>query len=135
MYECQEDGDGEEDIDALKKIIKSEKNLRMKLRYDTILLYLRGYKKSNIASIFSISYYTVRNYVISYESEGIAGLSMGKSTGAKPKMTSKQEQELYECITMKLPKEVGFAPHANWTSPLACKWVEREFSIIYSERA
>ena len=123
-----------DEIKALKKLIRTCNDTRMKLRYNVISLYLQGYDWKHIASIFSISYHTVRLYEINYDRAGIEGLLMGKSTGRTPLLTKAQESELYHCIKDKYPKEVGFAPFVNWTAPLACKWVEAEFNVKFSDR-
>jgi putative transposase len=49
-------------------------------------------------------------------------------------LTKEQEQKLYECISAKLPKDVGFDPFANWTAALACNWVYKEFGVQFSQR-
>ena len=45
-----------------------------------------------------------------------------------------QEQRLYDCVSTQLPRDVGFAPFVNWTAPLACRWVAKEFGVTFSER-
>jgi len=122
------------EIKILKALIRGCKDARMKLRYEVILLYLRGYDRKHIASIFGISYHTVRLYELAYEESGADGLVMGKSTGRTRRLSKEQETYLYNCIKDKLPKEVGFEPFVNWTAPLACGWVEKEFGIKFSER-
>ena len=54
--------------------------------------------------------------------------------GRRKKLTEAQENKLYETIKTKLPSEVGFAPFANWTAPLAVKWVKKDFGVKFSER-
>ena len=50
------------------------------------------------------------------------------------KLTAEQEKELYDVITKKLPKDVGFEPFCNWTAPLACRYVKTVFNVEFSER-
>lgn len=57
--------------------------------------------------------HTVGTYVNAYRTKGIAGLVMGKSTGASRNLTTEQEQELFEVITTKTPDQVGFAHRMN----------------------
>lgn len=49
-------------------------------------------------------------------------------------MMEEQEKVLYKCIVNKMPKDVGFEPFVNLTAPLACLWIEKEFSVVFSER-
>lgn len=134
MYQNEGKGFKAAEMAELKQKIRIETNPRMKLRYDVILLYLRGYQQKNIASIFSLAPCTVGIYIHNYMANGIGGLAMQKNQGVKSKMTLEQEKSLYDCITTKLPAEVGFAPHMNWTAPLACLWLKETSGIAYSER-
>lgn len=118
----------------LLRKIRSEASPRMKLRYDIILLHMEGYTNKEISEIYHLSPCTVGNYIRSYKANGVDGLVIHKGQGVKSKMTLEQEKRLYDCITTKYPAEVGFAPHMNWTAPLACRWLEKEEGIHYSAR-
>jgi putative transposase len=122
------------EILKLIKLSKKATDPRMKMRYDVIILSLRGYTRTEIARIHNICEVTVWHYENSYKYNGVEGLSIGKSTGAPSKLTKEQEERLYECIVTKMPKEVGYAPFVNWTANLARQWVKSEFGVIYSER-
>ena len=122
------------EIRNLSRLASKTKDVRMKLRYDVIRLHLQGRTKSEIADIFAIPYQTVRNYVNAYERSGLEGLAIKKPPGRPAKLNKAQEQQLYDCITTQLPKDVGFAPFVNWTASLACQWVKKEFGVIFSER-
>lgn len=122
------------EIRRLEKLSRKTKDVRMKLRYDVIRLHLTGRTKSEIADILATTYQTVRNYINAYTESGIDGLAIGQSPGRFKKLNEDQEQQLYDCITTKLPKDVGFAPFANWTASLACQWVLKTFGVSFSER-
>lgn len=122
------------EINNLKRLASKTKDVRMKLRYDVIRLHLQDRKTSEIADIFNITYQTVRNYINAYTKSGVDGLVIDKSSGRKTKLSKEQEQQLYECISTQLPKDVGFAPFVNWTASLACLWVLKEFGVVFSER-
>jgi putative transposase len=121
-------------IQELKSLSKATKDVRMKMRYDVVRLNLEGRSRKEIAEISNITYNTVSKYINIYEKLGAAGLIMRKSPGRNRKLTEDQERQLYDCISKRLPREVGFAPFANWTAPLACKWVEKEFGVAFTER-
>ncbi len=122
------------EIKILNEAKKTETNVRMLLRYNVLLLHMRGYSNSHISKIFEITPKTVGSYIKSYTKNGITGLIPAKSSGNPKKLSDEQEAKLYECISGKTPTEVGVAPFVNWTAPLACQWVLREFSISFSER-
>lgn len=106
----------------------------MRIRYDVVRLNLQGKSRTQIAEIFDITYGTVKNYLESYNNFGIEGLIIKPISGRAKKLSEPQEQQLYECISNNLPKDVGFEPFVNWTAPLACDWVFKEFGISFSER-
>jgi len=123
-----------EEIQNLKKLARKTSDKRMKVRYDTIRLHLRGRTISEIADILDLTYHTARNYIIAYNKFGINGLKITQPPGRAKKLTDAQEQQLYETISTKLPKDVGFEPFVNWTAPLACQWALKEYGVKFSER-
>lgn len=121
-------------IQEIKAAIKANKDLRMHERYQTILLFLHGEHYEQISKITGRSIPTIYNYVKAYKQGGIAGLEMGVSTGRNTKLTSEQEQQLYQVIVNKTPVDVGFPARMNWTAPIIRKWIEQEFKVSFSER-
>ena len=134
MLRVTPSGNEGSDINTLKKLARKTRDVRMKQRHDVIRLSMQGRKASEIADILDVDYQTVRNYIHAYEKKGLDGLAIKKPPGKAKKLTEQQEAQLYDCIVNKMPKDVGFEPFVNWTAPLACKWVEREFGIAFSER-
>jgi len=124
----------QERICQLKKFARKSRDIRMKQRYDAVRLTLEGRKMAEVAKILDITYHTVRNYMIAYDEKGIEGLNITKPPGRATKLTQTQEKALYHCIVSNLPKDVGFAPFVNWTSPLACQWVLNQFDVKFSDR-
>jgi len=122
------------EIKNFKRLSKKTKDVRMKLRYDVIRLHLQGRTKTEIADILATTYQTVRNYINAYIEKGIEGLEIKQPPGRETKLTKEQEEQLYDCIANKLPRDVGFAPFVNWTAPLACQWVLKEFGVKFVER-
>ena len=122
------------EIRRLEKLSRKTKDARMKLRYDVIRLYLQKRTRTEIAEICAITYQTVRNYINAYAESGIEGLAINKPPGRAKKLSDEQEKHLYDCISAKMPKDVGFEPFVNWTAPLACKWALKEFGVEFSER-
>jgi len=122
------------EIKYFKKLSRKTKDVRMKLRYDAIRLYLQGRTTTEIADILATTYQTVRNYINAYIEKGTEGLEIKQPPGRETKLSKEQEQLLYDCISTKLPRDVGFAPFVNWTAPLACQWVRKEFGVTFSER-
>ena len=122
------------EIKELKRLSRKTRDPRMKTRYDAVRLSLQGRSKSEIAGILGVTYQTVRNYINAYNESGVECLAIDKPTGRTRKLTDEQEGLLYECISSKLPKDVGFEPFVNWSAPLARQWVMKEFGVSFSER-
>lgn len=124
----------EEIISQLKKLARKAKGARQRRQYDIVRLYLEGRKKTEIAEIMDMSLQAIYNVLNRYNAEGIEGLKLGKPTGRSRKLSDEQEAELYQVITEKLPKEVGLEPFCNWTAPLACQYVKKQFGVEFSAR-
>lgn len=124
----------EETIKALKENEVTAKNTRMALKIQSIRLVYEGYSIQEAAKITNCSEKTVYNNLNKYDEGGIAALYRKPNTGRVNKLTSVQEEELYNVIKTKMPNEVGFAPFANWTSFLAVKWIDQNFNVKFSDR-
>jgi len=122
------------EIRRLERLSRKTKDVRMKLRYDVVRLHLQRRTKTEISQICAVTYQTVRNYINAYMEYGLEGLAIKKPPGRTKKLTDEQEKQLYDCVSTKLPKDVGFAPFVNWTAILACKWVFMTFGVSFTQR-
>jgi putative transposase len=120
-----------EEIKAAERITQDKAMLKRLL---AIRLLHEGYKIPQVMQIVDCSEKSVYNYQASYAQEGITGLTTKPKPGRDKKLTTEQENELYETIKTKLPNQVGFTPFANWTSSLAGQWIKKTFGVKYSER-
>lgn len=121
-------------IEALKKAIKENKNLRMHKRYMVILYHLEGYLNYEIAQMELLCSHTIGTYINNYNKYGLDGLKLSHSTGAPRLLYTEQEKALVETITNNTPDEVGFISRKNWTIELIRQWVIKTFNITYSHR-
>ncbi|EOR25401.1 transposase (21) [Clostridium sartagoforme AAU1] len=126
--------DTNSEIQAVKKAMRKNKNLRMHKRYMVILRHLKGYKNNEIAEMEFLCGHTVGKYISNYEKYGLDGLTLGHSTGAPRLLNSEQEKAIVETITNNTPDQVGFADRKNWTIELIRQWVIRTFDVILSHR-
>lgn len=124
----------QEKITELLRLSKSEKTVKQKKRYDVVLLSLEGHKSREISEFLHIPVQTVNTHIAAYKKGGAAALLIKKQPGAQRKLTEEQEQRLYCAISEYTPEEVGIGVFANWTAPLACEYVKREFNITFSKR-
>jgi putative transposase len=124
----------ESDFQEVKDALKSNKDLRMHIRYTVILNYLQGYNFKEIASMHNISPLTVSTYVKKYKAGGIDALKMGKSPGAPRHLTHEQEAELVNIITTKTPDEFGFTATKNWDTTILRQLVLKRFGVSFCQR-
>lgn len=127
-------GSAEEYYEQLLEICKKEKQVKQKKRYDTVVLYLEGYSRKEIAKVLHIPYRTVCDHIRQYQGGGIEALRIKKQPGAEPKLTKEQEQEFLSIISTKTPEESGIGIFANWTSALACQLAKERYGVSYSDR-
>ena len=124
----------EEEYAQLLLASKNEKNAKQKKRYDTVLLYMEGYERKQIAEILHIPYRTVCAHITSYQKGGMDALLLIKHTGAPKKLSDEQEHTLIHIISTQTPEEAGVGIFANWTSSLAGKLAEDRFGVTFSDR-
>lgn len=124
----------EEEYSQLLRASKNEKSVKQKKRYDTVLLYMEGYARKQIAEILHIPHRTVCYHIASYQKGGLDALLLVKQPGAQKKLSDGQEQTLIDIISTQTPEEAGVGIFANWTSALACTLVKERFGVSFSER-
>jgi len=123
-----------EEIKLFKKLLRSNKNKRMHIKYHVLILHYQGYTNTHIAKIMNLDPHTIAIYINSYKQKGLKGLDIGKKTGCPRFLTLEQEQQLYELIVTKTPDEVGFGYRKNWNANIVRKWVSDNFQVEYSSR-
>ena len=75
-----------EEYSQLLQSLKNEKNLKQKKRYDTVLFYMKGYSRKQVAEILHIPHQTVCSHITSYQDGGMKVLLLAKQPNA-PKKT------------------------------------------------
>lgn len=124
----------QEKIEELLRLSKREKSAKQKKRFDVVLLSLEGHKSREISELLHTPVRTVNTYIAAYKKGGATALIIKKQPGAKRKLTEEQEQELYLVISKHTPEEMGIGIFANWTAPLVCEYVKRQFNVTFSKR-
>lgn len=121
-------------IERLKAAMKGTNNRRLFERYQTVYLYLSGYKMIEIAAIINRNRVTVSDYITAYIEGNIDGLTPGQSTGKPPKLSPEQMTILLHIISTKVPADVGFEDKDKWTLELAVEFVKNEWNVSYTLR-
>lgn len=121
-------------IKEMKMAIRENEDLRMRERYEIILLLLQGYSYEKISEITGLGISTLYSYSKYYREKGVDGLTIGRSPGRKPFLNPAQEQKVFQTIVNLKPIDVGLPLENKWTSPIIREWIEKEFNVSYSER-
>jgi transposase len=124
----------QEEINAVKAAMDSEKKVRVFKRYQALYLFLSGKTCEETATIVGVTKNTVSNVHSAYKAEGLNGLQDKPITGRTPRLNAKQQAALKSVILNKLPCEVGFPAEFNWIADLVAKYIKREYGYEYSIR-
>ena len=104
----------EEQLDELKALYRTTKEVRLRTRAQMILLAAeQGLTAPAIAQIVQESDQTVRNRLKRYQVEGIEGLKDAPIPGAPRKVTPEYVQQLVEVVRLR-PRSLGL-PFSLWT--------------------
>lgn len=112
--------DSVKDYYRLLTASKAEKNVKQKMHYDAVLLYMEGCPRKQISQILHIPLRTVSDHISHYKKGGIEALILIKQPGAPKKLSDAQE--------------AGVGVFANWTAALACAFVKQRFGVSFSTR-
>ena len=122
----------DEEIKTLRMALKGTKDIRMHKRYSIVLLHFQGFSNKKIAEMEGLESHAVGNYIKNYKVNGLIGLEMKYSPGAKRKLNKNQEINMVEVIMNNTPDEVGFEGRKNWTIEIIRQWCINEFQIEMS---
>ena len=120
-----------EEIQIIRKLLRSTKNPVMYRKYLVIRLHMKGLSNKYITELVDLDPKTVSSYIAQYVIYGVNGLIPKKSPGRPSYLTKAQERQVYLTISEKTPEEGGFEGIRNWTAKIACLWVYQEFGIQY----
>lgn len=82
------------DIGHLERLIRRERGARQRNRFRIALLAIKGLEKEEIARRVGVAKSTVEAWAYAYRDSGIEALYAGTPTGAPPKLSPEQEEEL-----------------------------------------
>lgn len=114
-------------LGRLKKMYRTTRCPRTRLRVQMVLLSGQGYSVNEIAGITHMSDDTVRHWLRRFMRTGCAGLLEAPRSGRPLEITPAVEQFLCECVRQ-TPREFGFHRPA-WTTALLAKVVQRHFKV------
>jgi transposase len=106
-----------------KKLLKNNKNLKIRENLLAIALVKKGKRMSKVAKIFNVHSQTVRNWVERFIKEGIRGLDRKPGQGRKRILT---EDEAFKASVLEMQKK---KPGGVITGNDILKMMEEKFNV------
>jgi transposase len=104
---------------------------RNAIRKTAVRLVIKGEKQNKVAALFGVRLGTVCDWVKKYKGCGFSSLkdqSRGARSEDRKLLTAKQEKQIQEMITDKMPDQLKL-DFALWTRKAVMELVDREFGI------
>src|ERR1700687_3437 len=98
-----------------------------------LALVLEGYKRGEARKLCGMDRQTLRDWVLRYNAEGIAGLCNRIAAGPKPRLTPEQEATVAELVR----KGPDLAKHGvvRWRRVDLARVIKTRFNVILAERS
>lgn len=116
--------DTKEEIEFLKKLVKKERDLKLRDRLRGILLIKKKYTYSEVAEILGVTERTICNWKRRYEQSGYDGLKTNPIPGRNTILDKEDMEKLKELLQMRV----------YWTSKEVRELIKNEFGIEFTPR-
>jgi transposase len=116
-------------IEQLRQLAKSQKQARMRIRLQAVVLAHEGKTAPQIAAVLGAARRAVQEWVARYNRNGIEGVTEGVRTGKPPKLA----RDLHEQLKMRL--DAGALSTDGVCTLRAAdvkRILENEFNVLYS---
>ena len=90
---------------------------------------LSGETQQSVARSFQVHGQTVWKWMDQYRRRGKKGLESRQSKGPEPRLTKRQQRQLFKLIVEKTPMQLKF-PYALWTLPLVQELIAQRFGVV-----
>ena len=109
------------------KLIRQEKNARMKLKLLALLHFHEGKSRYQIADYLKVSRTSVNKWVTSYLTHGLDGLKEKKHSGRPASLTAIQMQQLSRYIKLKTTSKTNGLLHGSEIQA----YITESFGVTY----
>ncbi|MBE7214624.1 helix-turn-helix domain-containing protein [Shewanella benthica] len=109
------------------KLIRQEKNARMKLKLLALLHFHEGKSRYQIADYLKVSRTSVNKWVTSYLTDGLDGLKEKKHSGRPASLTAIQMQQLSRYIKLKTTSKTNGLLHGSEIQA----YITERFGVTY----
>lgn len=91
-------------LETLQRLARQQRDGRMRVRYQAIVLAKQDRTASQIAEALGYSRKSVHNWIRRYNEDGLDGLQDREGRGRTAKLTSKQQKELSSWLEQEIKK-------------------------------
>ena len=111
--------------DDLRRLARRERNRRAALRMLALAHAMEGMTRAEAARLVGMERQALRDAVIRYNAEGLAGLHDRPKPGRTPRLTE-GEQAALRAVILRGPNRACDGG-GDWTLPMLCRWLESHF--------
>jgi transposase len=111
--------------DDLRRLARREGNRRASMRMLALAHAMEGMTRAEAARLVGLERQALRDAVVRYNAEGLAGLHDRPKPGRTPRLTE-GEQAALRGVILRGPDRACDGG-GDWTLPMLCRWLERHF--------
>ena len=111
--------------DDLRRLARREWDRRAAMRMLALANAMEGMTRAEAARLAGMERQALRDAVIRYNAEGLAGLHDRPKPGRTPTLTE-GEQATLRAVILRGP-DLACDGGGDWTLPMLCRWMERQF--------
>ena len=115
--------------EELRRLARREKDRAAAARMQAIAGALEGLPRSEAARLAGMEWQALRDAVVRYNAEGLAGLYSRPSPGRRPRLDEEQRAALRHLVLD--GPEVEATGLSAWTLPELCREVEERWGVAY----
>ena len=110
----------------LWRLARRERDRRAAMRMLALANAMEGMTRAEAARLAGMERQALRDAVIRYNAEGLAGLHDRPKPGRMPTLTD-GEQATLRAVILRGP-DLACDGGGDWTLPMLCRWMERQFA-------
>jgi transposase len=111
--------------DDLRRLARRERNRRAAMRMLALAHAMEGMTRAEAARLVGMERQALRDAVIRYNAEGLAGLHDRPKPGRTPRLTE-GEQATLRAVILRGPSRACDGG-GDWTLPMLCRWLENQY--------
>ncbi|MBP2642843.1 MAG: transposase (21) [Firmicutes bacterium] len=121
-----------EQVTEVEKAMKSTRPVRECKRLQAIYLYGTNLPIEEVMRLTQLKRSSINNIYRRYQIDGLDCIHDAKRSGRPSRLTKQQEGELRDVFINRIPADLGFTAHYNWTAGIVAKFIKKTYGYTYS---